>query len=221
MTRSASAPYIVPFALFACFLALHSVWPLPARVDEPLRLGLMTLAIWIVARPVLDFRVVNWAGSAGLGIAIFAVWILPDVLFPGYRHSILFENALTGKLGKSLSPAALADPLVLGLRGLRAVVIVPIVEELFWRGWLMRWLIDPEFEKVPLGKYAPSSFWIVAVLFASEHGPYWDVGLAAGILFSLWMIRTRTLGDLILAHAVANLSLSAYVIAAGKWEYWL
>ena len=72
-----------------------------------------------------------------------------------------------------------------------------------------------------LGTYARSAFWIVALLFAAEHGPYWDVGLAAGILFNYWMIRTRSLGDLILSHAVANFALCAYVIAAGKWQYWL
>jgi CAAX prenyl protease-like protein len=221
LTLSASTRYIAPFAVFIGFLGLHSVWPLPARIDEPLRLAVMVLVIGLVAWPVLDFRVVNWAGSTALGIAIFAIWILPDLLFPGYRHSIVFQNPVMGKIASSLKPEALADPLVLGLRGLRAVLIVPIVEELFWRGWMMRWLINPEFEKVPLGTYAPAAFWTVALLFASEHGPYWDVGLAAGILFNLWMIRTRSLGDLILSHAVANLSLSAYVIAAGKWEYWL
>jgi membrane protease YdiL (CAAX protease family) len=59
------------------------------------------------------------------------------------------------------------------------------------------------------------------VLFAAEHGPYWDVGLVAGVIFNLWMMRTKSLGDLILAHAVTNACLAAYVIAAGKWEYWL
>ena len=221
MTASSSAPYTAPFAVFIGLLALHSVAPLPARADESVRLAAMSMVLWLVARPVLDFRVLNWAGSTALGIAIFAVWIVPDLLFPGYRHSILFENVLTGTIARGLDPSAHADPLVLGLRGLRAVVIVPIVEELFWRGWLMRWLITVDFEKVPLGTYTPAAFWIVAVFFAAEHGPYWDVGLAAGILFNLWMIRTRSLGDLILAHAVANLSLSAYVVAAGKWEYWL
>ena len=61
----------------------------------------------------------------------------------------------------------------------------------------------------------------MALLFAAEHGPYWDVGLAAGVIFNLWMVRTKSLGDLILAHAVSNACLGAYVIAAGKWEYWL
>ena len=81
---------------------------------------------------------------------------------------------------------------------------------------------DPSgFERVPLGTYQAAAFWVVALLFASEHGPYWDVGLAAGIVFNLWMIRTNSLGDVILAHAIATGCLSAYVICAGKWEYWL
>jgi len=65
------------------------------------------------------------------------------------------------------------------------------------------------------------SFGVVALLFASEHGPYWDVGLVAGVLFNLWMIRTKSLGDLMLAHGITNLCLSGYVIVGGKWEYWL
>ncbi len=74
---------------------------------------------------------------------------------------------------------------------------MPILEELFWRGWMMRWLIDSGFQKVPLGNYVPSAFWLVAVLFASEHGPYWEVGFVAGIIYNWWMVRTRNLADCI------------------------
>jgi uncharacterized protein len=154
-------------------------------------------------------------------VLIFALWVAPDLLFPGYRQSLLFNNPLVGSARSSLSEAARQDAGVLCLRTLRASLIVPIVEELFWRGWLMRWMISQDFQKVRLGAYSALSFAVVALLFASEHGPYWDVGLVAGVLFNLWMIRTRSLGDLILAHAIANACLSAYVIAAGKWEYWL
>jgi membrane protease YdiL (CAAX protease family) len=59
------------------------------------------------------------------------------------------------------------------------------------------------------------------VLFASEHGAFWDVGLAAGILYNWWMVRTRSLADCILAHAVTNGCLAAYVLAGGHWQYWL
>ena len=84
----------------------------------------------------------------------------------------------------------------------------------------MRWLIAPDFRRVPMGACTAASFWIVALLFASEHGSFWDVGLAAGIVYNWWMVRTRSLGDLILAHAVTNGCLSLYVVAAGKWQYW-
>jgi len=206
-------------------LALHSVLPLPDLADQILRVAVMTAVIWFVVfrsdRPVIDLRVRHLVATVAIGVAVFVIWIAPDLLISGYRHFWLFDNALTGKAATSLSGAAKLSWPVLALRVIRAVVIVPIIEELFWRAWLMRWLIDNDFEKVPLGKYAPQAFWIVALLFASEHGSYWDVGLAAGIIYNWWMVRTKSLGDLILAHAVTNGVLSAYVIAAGKWEYWL
>jgi len=206
-------------------LALHSVLPLPDLSDQILRVTVMTAVLWFVLRgpfrPALDLRVRHLAATVAIGVAVFALWIAPDLLIPGYRHFRLFDNAVTGRAATSLSASATIAWPVLALRMIRAVVIVPIVEELFWRAWLMRWLIDSDFQKVPLGKYTAFSFWTVAVLFASEHGPYWDVGLVAGIIYNWWMVRTRSLGDLILAHAVTNFVLSAYVIAAGKWEYWL
>jgi CAAX prenyl protease-like protein len=202
-------------------LALHSVLPLSDLADQILRVSVMTAVLWFVARPVIDLRVRHLGATLAIGAAVFVVWIAPDTLFPGYRHFWLFENALMPKAATSLSGSALLSWPVLTLRMIRAVVIVPIIEELFWRAWLMRWIIDPDFQSVPLGKYTAQSFWIVAALFASEHGPYWDVGLAAGIIYNWWMVRSRSLGDLILAHAVTNFILSAYVIAFGKWEYWL
>jgi CAAX prenyl protease-like protein len=207
-------------------LALRSVvdyfqLPLSDVADQVLRVGIMTAVLWFIARPVIDLRVRHWAATVAIGVAVFVIWIAPDLLIKGYRHFWLFENALMPKVATTLSTDGLMSWPVLTLRMVRAVLIVPIVEELFWRAWLMRWLIGQDFERVPLGEYTAQSFWVVAVLFASEHGPYWDVGLAAGIVYNWWMVRTRSLGDLILTHAVTNFCLGAYVIATGKWEYWL
>jgi len=219
--RSPAVPYVAPFVIFLVLIGLSHVWPMPALADEILRLAVMLAVLSLVARPVVDFRTQSWGASVLVGVAIFLLWIAPDLLFPQYRSFFLFDNSVVGTARSSLTEAARHDVPVLFLRTLRAVAIVPIVEELFWRGWLMRWVINNDFERVPLGAYSALSFWAVALLFASEHGPYWDVGLVAGILFNWWMIRTKSLGDLILAHAVANACLSGYVIAAGKWEYWL
>jgi CAAX prenyl protease-like protein len=219
--RSPFVAYAGPFCAFGALLVLSWVVPLPALAVQGGFVAIMAAVIVAVARPALHVRVEHWPGTLLLGGVVFLVWILPDRVFPGYRHFWMFENPVMGKLETGLSAQARGQSSVLWLRTVRAAAIVPVVEELFWRGWLMRWLISPRFETVPMGAWAPSAFWIVALLFASEHGPYWDVGLAAGVLFNWWMVRTRSLGDLILAHAVTNACLSTYVIWTGRWEYWL
>jgi len=201
-------------------IGLNLVWPMPALADQVLRLVVMAAVLCFVARPALDFHVKQWAGSLLIGAAIFVLWIAPDLLFPSYRHFFLFDNAVLGSARSSMPESARHDIPVLWLRSLRAVIVVPIVEELFWRGWLMRWMIAPHFQEVPLGAWSARAFWIVAVLFASEHGALWDVGLAAGVLYNWWMVRSKSLGDLILTHGVTNACLSAYVVFAGRWEYW-
>ncbi len=156
-----------------------------------------------------------------MGIAVFAIWIAPDVLWPDYRTHRLFSNAILGRPETSLPTGMQANALFLTFRFVGASIAVPILEELFWRSYLPRWITNHEFWTLPVGTFSRKAFWIVAVLFASEHGSFWEVGLLAGVLYNWWMIRTRSLGDCILAHAVTNACLSAYVIRFGQWQYWL
>ncbi len=125
---------------------------MPALTDQMLRLAVMAAVLYFVARPALDFHVTQWAGSLLIGVAIFVLWIAPDLLFPSYRHSFLFDNALLGAARSSMPEAARHDVPVLLLRSLRAVIVVPIVEELFWRGWLMRWMIAQDFRARAAGR---------------------------------------------------------------------
>ncbi len=218
--RQPASAYVAPFVLLLFFLAIQDflaglgVWEAPLRF---LVLGLVTL---LVSRQVLDLRVSRPAPTVLLGLAVFVVWIAPDLLWPGFRAHWLFQNGVIGTGGNAPSQTLYGNAVFLVFRTLRAVVIVPVVEELFWRGWLMRWLIRHDFESAPMGAYTPASFWVCAVLFAAEHGSYWDVGLVAGIAYNVWMVRTKSLGDCILAHAVTNACLSGYVIWTGQWSYW-
>ena len=217
----ASLPWVGPFAVFIIALIVAPKLGPISRVTLAAWVVIVAAAIFLFSRSVLEFRPARPWASIGVGIGVFAIWVAPDLLIPGWRSSILFQNSLTGKLATSLGADALGDPVALALRTLRAVLIVPIVEELFWRGWLMRWAERTDFQNVPLGHYHRKSFWLVAVLFALEHGPFWDVGFLAGAGYNWWMVRTRRLSDLILAHAVTNACLCAFVIATGRWEYWL
>lgn len=219
--RYPSLPYTLPFAAFVLFLAVHPYNPLPESLEYPLRTLALLAILWVCSRDVISLNVPHAAGSILLGVAVFAVWVGPDLFIPGYRGHWIFQNPVTGSLGSSLSDAARGDRWILSLRGLRAILLVPVIEERFWRAWLMRWFISMDFRKVALGAFTAVSFWATALLFASEHGPYWEVGLLAGIAYNWWMLRTKSLGDCILAHAVTNACLGAFVVVTGKWEYWL
>lgn len=211
--------YTAPFAVFLALLALNSlVAPIPVWV----RFVLPVATIFAVSRDVLkQDKLRKPVESVLLGLAVFVLWVGPDYLFPNWHYFLLFSNALVGHPAASTPPAAQHDVGFLTWRILVSVVAVPILEELFWRGWLMRWLIDPAFTKVALGTYNKRAFWLVAVLFAMEHGSYWDVGLVTGIIYNWWMIRTRSLWSCILMHAVTNAALGWYVITQGQWQYWL
>jgi CAAX prenyl protease-like protein len=218
--RFRTLAWIGPFAAFMLWLALDKTLAITNPTKELLRDAIIALSIVVFSRDVLPRRAQHWGWSIVIGLAVFALWIAPDALFAGWRDHWLFQNPITGRVKLSIAPSELT-PLMLVLRTMRAALLVPIVEELFWRGWLPRWLQDTRFERIPLGQYTPFAFWATAVLFAMEHGPFWEVGLASGIIYNWWMRRTRSLGDLILAHAVTNLALSLYVIATARWTFWM
>jgi len=212
--------WVGPFAVFMAWLAVDAVLPLANPAKEIVRDLVLVAAIVGFSRRVLPTSAPHWIGSVGVGLAVFALWILPDTLVPEWRSHWLLQNGVTGRLKTSIPPMELT-PLMLVLRTARAALLVPVLEELFWRGWLPRWIQDTRFERVPLGRYTAFAFWTTAALFAAEHGPFWEVGLVAGVVYNWWMRRTRSLGDLILAHGVTNLALSLWVIGRQDWKFWM
>ena len=212
--------WVAPFLTFVGIMALEKLLPLGPGVLYPLRAGAVLVVMLVFSRRVIAWRPSQGVASVVMGVVVFAIWIGPDLIWAGWRHLWIFENKLFSA-ESTLAPGLRSNFAFIAVRVFGSVALVPILEELFWRGWLMRWLIAQDFRKVPLGAYAPSAFWITAALFASEHGSYWDVGLITGVIYNWWMIRTRNLADCILAHAVTNGCLAAYVLARGQWQYWL
>jgi CAAX prenyl protease-like protein len=219
--RSRSLPYIAPFLAYIALLAVEKYLPIPPTAAYGLRVVIVTVVLLTMSRSVLSFRPVNWIVSVAVGLAVFIVWVAPDVLISNYREHWMFRNPFTGEAASSLPEGLRTDAAFLALRVAGSSLLVPVIEELFWRAWMMRWLIDTNFERLPLGTWSAFSFWLVAVLFATEHGPYWEVGLLAGIIYNWLMIKSKRLGDCILAHAVTNFALAVYIIARGQYQYWL
>ncbi len=143
----------------------------------------------------------GWIGVLG-GLAILGIWIAPQAALVSLRESLVIRSVLPGSGGNH---ASLDDR-----RAIPAlVVVVPLVEEIFWRGFLMRYLIKEDFQKVPFGTYAHLSFFRRRriVHAGAQHG-----GLACRVLspasFSMPVaVKTRSLFACVVAHAVANLGL--------------
>lgn len=107
----------------------------------------------------------------------------------------------------------------LAIRLFGLVVTVPLVEEVFWRGFLIRYLINEDFEQVPIGQLTLFSFTAVTLLFALVH-PEFIAAIIWGAAINILLLKTRNLSACVIAHAVTNLLLGAYILSTSRWELW-
>src|SRR5262249_25047359 len=148
-----------------------------------------------------------------LGLAVTLAWVGLDGHYPkfpmlGKRTS--FDPSV-------LSPTARCAFLPVRLFGLAA--LVPLGEELFWRSFLLRWVVDPSFERVPIGRVTPAAAAITSICFGFAH-PEWLPGVLTGLAWAWLVWRTRSISACVVSHAVANLALGIYVITTGEWKFW-
>lgn len=207
----ATGAYLIPFLaiLAAGFLSKsasgHFEWL------YPLRFLACAVALWFSWPELkkLDWRF-SWAAPVA-GAAVFAVWVIPS----------LFAPSPVTPLGTSLaalSPVARWTWIV--FRVAAAVVTVPIAEELAFRGYLARRLVNREFDSVPFTAVTLLSIGLSSVAFGLLHGQHWVVGIVAGLVYAGMMRWKGRLSDAIVAHAVSNLLLAAWVLSRGDWAQW-
>lgn len=204
-------PYVAPFALFVELTGLQPyvpggvTWVYPAKTALT---GLLILGVWRWLVPYGDWSALI---AVAIGLLVLVLWILPEGLYP-----LLGETTIFDPYQHFSGPQAIVW---IGFRLIGAVLVVPIAEEFFWRGFLIRWLVRPDFRTVAPGTFTWLSFLITSGLFAVEHA-HWLVGLMAGIAYNLLWYRTRSLKACILAHGVSNLGLGVWVLSTGQWSFW-
>jgi len=224
-TRSDFLAWVLPFALFVGFLALVQGvgWLVPAAAGSadprywiyPVQtLACAGVLVWFWRRYPFSPGFGPYLIGFGVGVLALAIWLSPQFLFgvPPRREGFnpdLFAGA-----------PAFYWVTLLG-RFARLVLVVPLLEEIFWRGFLMRYLISEDFISVPFGKFAPLAFGAVAALFAFEHtgADLWPA-LATGILYNAVAVWTRSLGACVVAHATTNLGLGLFIVATKQWGFW-
>jgi len=106
------------------------------------------------------------------------------------------------------------------LRTAGPTLVVPVMEELFWRDFLWRALIrGSRFQEVAVGTFSWVSLLVVSAIFGAEHHQ-WVAGVGYGLLMGGLLLRTKSLGACIVAHGVTNLTLGLYVICTADWQFW-
>jgi CAAX prenyl protease-like protein len=177
------------------------------------RVVVAIVSLWLCRRAFTGCKW-SWSWSAvGIGTLVFLVWLF------------LEPNR------DAAAPAALAIPQALdglstggamfwiGTRLLGAVVTVPLVEELAFRGFLVRRLVAADFESVPFTRFTWPSALLSSVCFGVMH-QRWLAGTVAGIFYALAVRRRGQLSDGVAAHATTNALIAGFVLGTGGWSLW-
>jgi CAAX prenyl protease-like protein len=106
----------------------------------------------------------------------------------------------------------------LAVRFLGLVCIVPILEEFFIRGFVMRLVVDHHWWEVPFGKVNATAVVLGGLVPMLSHPAEMFAALVWFSLVTLLMVRTRSMWDCVVAHAVTNLLLGIYVVWTGHWS---
>ena len=226
-------PYVAPMALYMVFLQAQVSWPQLIEFWYPAKAVAVAATLWWLRCNYVEldcpFRCSGasmkrrslsetelpaarkaaatiWLESIAIGLLTIVIWIGIDPFYP--------------KIGGDAAPF---DPTgkwwFISFRVAGAVLVVPVMEELFWRAFLIRWLANEDFKSVPLGTFTWFSFASTVFLFGVEHSQ-WLAGLICGALYNWLFYRTRSVFACVIAHAVSNAALAAWVLGTGDWKFW-
>jgi CAAX prenyl protease-like protein len=219
-------PYIAPMIGFVVLTSLEGQLPTaeggaPSPVWYPLgyalKVAVVSALVWWARPTWRDLQPrptpVGWLLSVVLGVLVIVAWVgldgrYPELSWLGKRTA--FDPAV-------MPPAARYGFLALRFFGL--VALVPLIEEMFYRSFLMRWIVDPDFTKVPIGKVTAAGLGATTALFTFSH-PEWLPALLTALAWGWLLHQTKSVSACVVSHAVANLVLGIYVLATGDWKFW-
>jgi CAAX prenyl protease-like protein len=217
ISREPYFPYAAPFILF--LLLTEPARHLPAfapffYIGKTILVGLL---LWFWRHKytkdfssALSFSEV--LTSITCGLLVLFIWIAPEGSLFQLDQKNFFDPH-----GLGSSQTAIFG--FLSIRLLGAALVVPVMEELFWRSFLMRYLIKSDFLSVPPGTFTWFSFIGTALFFGLEHHRI-IVGIIAGLFYGLLLIYQKNLKGVIIAHGITNLGLGIYVIVTESWAFW-
>ena len=220
MFSRAAWAHILPFLVYLFFIFAVDMLGRLGFAAQDLRWMYGVKIVAVLLMLVIGYRYytelhtfrlsLKWAGIATLtGLAVFWLWINLNAGWMQVGTSDGFNPVTDGRI----------DWLMVAMRIAGAALVVPVMEELFWRAFLLRWIVDPDFENVALSRVSLTSIAITVLLFGFEH-TLWFAGVVAGLAYSALYLRQRSLWSAILAHAVTNAVLGVWIVRSENWAYW-
>ena len=216
LNRSPFAARVAPFIIFVAFTALQGQFGVASQYWLYIVKTLVgALLIWAMWPLVTEMR---WAFSweaVAVGVFVTIFWIGLDPYYPPNTPAKNPWNPHT-EFGLN-SPLALS---IIIFRILGSTLVVPCLEEAFFRSFLYRYIMKVDFLSIPLNHFNLRAFLIAAALFGAEHGNQWLAGILCAFCYHWLVFRKNRLGDAITAHAITNFLLGIYVAWRGQWQFW-
>ncbi len=172
-----------------------------------------------------------WVGVIVGVIGIFQ-WVPMQLWLQDQLPKLLSGNTsalavkLFGASGDAFNPSTFfhsngAFWAFVAVRMIGAALVVPVMEELFWRDFLWRQILAPnDFKLAKVGEFGWAPFLIVPAVFALVHGNWWLSAVVWGLMIAVLLVTTKSLGACIIAHGVTNLLLAIYVLKTHDWAFW-
>lgn len=217
---------ILPFAVYILFLALQSTierlplvaesgfdprWLYGVRIAAVGGILLFFLRDYSELRPGDRWRLSDSLPALLAGALVFFLWISLD------EGWVTLGSAKGGFV--ALDADGSRDWLLIAVRIFGAAIVVPIMEELFWRSFLQRWIDNPQFLGFAPQETTLRALLMASVLFGFEHDQ-WLAGVIAGLAYGYLYKYTGRLWVPIAAHGVTNLLLGCWVVGTGQWHFW-
>lgn len=218
-----SVARVFPFVLFMILLAVRGQWPsqplmgLDARWVYGVSVLLVTASLLFFWRDYGELRAAALPKVSELllavvvGVVVFELWIHLDEPWMMLGDATASFRPVDGQ-------GRIEWDLV-AVRWVGAALMVPVMEELFWRSFLMRWIDNPDFTRVDPRAVTVKAMALSTGVFMLAH-TQWLAAIVAGLAYAWLYKRTGSLWSPILAHAVTNGVLGAWVVFFGNWQFW-
>jgi exosortase E/protease (VPEID-CTERM system) len=209
-TENPTAAYLIPLlAILAAGAVSHAISG-SFEAFYPLRLLAGFAMLWYYRQRLatLPWRF-SWRGPA-VGVFIFLLWTFG-------AHFLITGTPMPEGLAE-MSPAVRL--LWILSRVSASVVMIPLVEEVAYRGYLMRRFTSPDFESVAFTAVRFPALLATAIVFGLAHGALWLPGIAAGVAYGLLVVRRGSIGEAVAAQATTNALVAATVLTGNQWQLW-